>query len=57
MFGSQALETLIGLVTMFFVLATAASAMTQVISRILMKRPKDLERTVDELLSGTRIMR
>jgi len=40
---------------MFFVLATAASAITELISRILRKRAKDLERTLDELLAGSPI--
>jgi hypothetical protein len=52
MFGSQVLETLIGLVTMFLVLSTAASAITEVISGILSKRAKDLERTLGDLLVG-----
>lgn len=52
MFGSQALETAIGLTTLFFILATAASAICEVISRWFSKRSKDLERCIGALLSG-----
>lgn len=52
MFGSQALETAIGLATLFFLLATAASAICEVISRWFGKRAKDLERSIGALLSG-----
>jgi hypothetical protein len=52
MFGSQALETAIGLATLFFILATAASAICEVISRWFSKRSKDLERCIGALLSG-----
>jgi hypothetical protein len=51
MFGSQALETAIGLALMFFVLATAASAVTETISRAFKKRSKDLERGIKEMLT------
>jgi hypothetical protein len=54
-FGSQVLETLIALVTMFLVLATAASGITEFFSRMLGKRAKDLERTLGELLAGSSI--
>lgn len=54
MFGSQALETAIGLATMFFILATAASAITEVVARILKKRARDLERGIAGLLHGRR---
>jgi hypothetical protein len=52
MFGSQALETAIGLVAMFFVLATAASSMTEVVARLTKKRAKDLERGLAALFKG-----
>jgi hypothetical protein len=52
-FGSQVPETLIRLVTMFVVLATAASAIIALSSRLLRKRAKDLERMLDELLAGS----
>lgn len=52
MFGSQALETAIGLATLFFILATAASGICEVISRWFSKRSKDLERNIGALLSG-----
>jgi hypothetical protein len=51
MFGSQALETAIGLAVMFFVLATAASVVTESISRMFRKRAKDLKRCVLEMLT------
>jgi hypothetical protein len=40
MFGSQAIEVAIGLVLAFFLLATAASAVVEVISALYQKRPK-----------------
>lgn len=43
MFGSQALETAIGLGLMFFIVATAASMVVEFISRILKKRASDLD--------------
>ncbi|WP_159083777.1 hypothetical protein [Nocardioides terrigena] len=52
MFGSQALETAIGLATLFFILATGASAICEVISRWFSKRSTDLERCIGALLSG-----
>lgn len=51
-FGSQALETAVGLATLFFILATAASAICETISRWFSKRSKDLERCIGALLSG-----
>jgi hypothetical protein len=51
LFGSQALETAIGLTVMFFVLATAASAVTESISRIMQKRAKDLEGIIREMFT------
>jgi hypothetical protein len=58
MFDSQALETLIGLVVMFFIVAIAASSIVEIWSRVLKKRGKDLERGLaamfkGETLSGT----
>ena len=52
MFGSQALETLIGLSAMFFIVATAASAVTEVISRLFTKRAGNLEHAINVMLSG-----
>jgi hypothetical protein len=52
MFGSQVLETAIGLVLMFFVIAFAASSIIEIYSRLLSKRAKDLERTVGAMLAG-----
>jgi hypothetical protein len=53
MFGSQALETAIGLALLFFVLASAVSAVVEGLSRLLQKRAKDLEATLRDMLSGT----
>ena len=47
MFGSQALETAIGLALLFFVLASGASAVAEAISRLLGKRAKDLQASYD----------
>ena len=52
MFGSQALETAIGLAAMFFIVATAASAVAEFISRIFSKRAKDLEKSLAALFKG-----
>lgn len=52
MFGSQALETAIGLVLMFFVVSLAASAFVETLSRLLGKRSKDLEKVIGAILSG-----
>ena len=52
MFGSQALETAIGLALLFFVLASAASAIVEAASRILQKRARDLEATLHDMLTG-----
>jgi hypothetical protein len=52
MFGSQALDTAIGLVLMLFVLATAASSILELISRLNRSRAKNLQRTLGELLGG-----
>lgn len=52
MFGSQGLETAIGLALMFFVLAAAASAVTEVFSRIMQKRARDFEATLLEMLTA-----
>jgi hypothetical protein len=52
MFDSQALETLIGLVVMFFIVALGASSIVEVWSRVLQKRAKDLERALGAMLAG-----
>lgn len=52
MFGSQALETAIGLILMFFVIATGASAVVEIWSRIVSKRSADLEVALKALLAG-----
>ncbi|MCW2849250.1 MAG: hypothetical protein JWR90_3224 [Marmoricola sp.] len=55
MFGSQALETAIGLAAMFFIIATAASSITEFISRVLNKRARDLEKSIAALLEGDKL--
>jgi hypothetical protein len=52
MFGSQVLETAIGLALMFFAIAFAASSIIEIYSRLLSKRAKDLESTVGAMLAG-----
>src|SRR3954453_14348932 len=52
MFGSQALETAIGLALLFFILASGASAVVEGLARILRKRAKDLEGTLWRMLAG-----
>lgn len=52
MFGSQALETAIGLALLFFVLATAASALVEAVGKVLRKRHKDLELAIEGMLRG-----
>jgi hypothetical protein len=52
MFGSQALDTAIGLVLMLFVLATAASSILELINRLARTRAKNLERALGSLLGG-----
>src|SRR4051794_430388 len=52
MFGSQALETAIGLSLLFFVLATAASAIVEIFSRLLHKRAAYLQEAIKALLVG-----
>jgi len=53
MFGSQALETAIGLALLFFILALAASQIVELLSRTVQKRAKDLERAIGGLLVGS----
>ena len=52
MFGSQALETAIGLAVLFFVLATATSAVVELVSKRLKKRHRDLEQAIGTMLAG-----
>ncbi len=51
-FGSQVLETAIGLALVFWILASAASALAEAFSRVLQKRSKDLEATLVAMLLG-----
>src|SRR4051794_27406931 len=46
MFGSQALDTAIGLTLMMFVLATAASALLELGTRFLKLRSRDLQKAL-----------
>ncbi len=50
MFGSQALETAIGLALMFFLIATLASIIVELISAQLKKRSRDLETGLKAML-------
>ena len=52
MFGSQALDTAVGLVFLLFVLATAASSLLELGNRLVSKRARDLESAIGSLLSG-----
>ena len=51
MFGSQALEALIGLSLLFFILAFAASSAVEAISQLVNKRSKELERVLGQLFA------
>jgi hypothetical protein len=48
--GSQALETAIGLAMMLFVIATTASMIAEIVSRVMNKRASDLERAIGGML-------
>src|SRR5215211_2641025 len=52
MFGSQALEVAIGLTLVFFLFATAASSIVEVISALYQKRAKDLEAALRRMTGG-----
>jgi hypothetical protein len=52
MFDSQALETVIGLVLMFFIVSLGASSITEIFSRLFQKRAKDLEDAIGAMLAG-----
>lgn len=54
MFGSQALETAVGLALLFFVLSSLASALVEGLSRLMGKRAKDLEATIGQMLGDPR---
>jgi hypothetical protein len=49
-FGSQVLDTAIGLAMMLFVIATTASMIAEIISRVMNKRASDLERAIGGML-------
>jgi hypothetical protein len=53
MFGSQALDTAIGLVLMLFILATATSSILELINRLARTRSKNLQSALGSLLGGT----
>ena len=52
MFGSQVIETAIGLAVMFFVIAAASSAFVEVVARWTSKRAKHLEDAIGAMLVG-----
>jgi hypothetical protein len=52
MFDSQAVETVIGLVLMFFIVALGSSSIVEIWSRVLHKRAKDLEGALGAMLAG-----
>jgi hypothetical protein len=52
MLTSQAIDTAIGLALMFFIIATAASAITETIATLFHKRATDLEKGISALLAG-----
>jgi hypothetical protein len=54
MFGSQALETAVGLALLFFLLSSLASALVEGLSRLMRKRSKDLEATIGQMLGDAR---
>src|SRR3954471_22489921 len=53
MFGSQALDTAVGLVLMLFILATAASSILELVNRLARTRSKTLQSALGSLLGGT----
>jgi hypothetical protein len=52
MFGSQALDTAIGLVLLLFILATATSSILELINRLARTRAKNLQAALGSLLGG-----
>src|SRR5689334_16739614 len=54
MFNSQPLETAIGLVLLFFVVATGASSIVELWSRIVSKRAKNFEAALGAMLAGNK---
>ena len=52
MFESQPIETAIGLVLMFFVIALAASSLVEIISQVFKLRANDLETAIGQMLTG-----
>ena len=53
MFGSQALDTAIGLVLLLFILATAASSILELVNRLTRSRATNLEKALGSLLGGS----
>ena len=53
MFGSQALDTAIGLVLLLFILATAASSILELVNRLRRSRATNLEKALGSLLGGS----
>jgi hypothetical protein len=54
MFNSQALETAIGLTLLFFIVATGASSIVELWSRVVSKRAKNFETALGAMLAGTK---
>lgn len=54
MFGSDAIEVGIGLALVFFVLATASSAVVELLASIFKVRAKHLKRSLGRLFAGTK---
>ena len=52
MLGSQVLEVAIGLALVFFVLALASSAVTEIVSQAMSKRSKDLKKATGRIVAG-----
>ena len=52
MSGSQAIETAVGLILMFFVVSIMASAAVEIYSQITKKRARDLERVIAVMVDG-----
>ena len=52
MSGSQAVETAVGLVLMFFLVSIMASAAVEIASQVMKKRSRDLERVITVMIDG-----
>ena len=52
MLGSQVVEVAIGLPLVFFVLALASSAVTEIVSQAMSKRSRDLKKAIGRIVAG-----